>query len=123
MIIIFAHKLSDDIKTRLLAEIKKVRLDTCVTVAQKTPADTVTEILTEIEKNNPGISITEDIILQYIPRLLENQPDTTTDKSGLSLDEKNARKYHTKNMVHLFNTAKQKHAKQLYHKNRNQHRR
>jgi hypothetical protein len=123
MIIIFAHKLSDDIKTRLLTEIKKVRLDTCVAITQKTPDDTVTEILTEIEKRTPGISITEDVILQYIPRLLENQPDTTTDKSGLSLDEKNARKYHTKNMMQLFNTAKQKHAKQLHHKNVNRHRR
>ena len=119
MIIIFAHKLTDDIKTKLLAEIEKIRLDTCIDVIQKAPNDTMAEILTEIEKNYPELCITEDMILQNIPRMSDNLHEPTTDKSGISLDEKNARKYHTKNMVKSFNIAKQRYAKQKYHNNRN----
>ena len=37
MIVIFAHKLADDIKTGLLAEIEKIRPGACVTVTQQTP--------------------------------------------------------------------------------------
>ncbi len=119
MIIIFAHKLADDIKIRLLAEIEKVRLDTCITVVQKAPNDTTAEILTEIEKNYPELCVTEDMILQNIPRMSDNLHEPTTDKSGISLDEKNARKYHTKNMVKSFNIAKQRYARQKYHNNKN----
>jgi hypothetical protein len=119
MIIIFAHKLADDIKTRLLAEIEKVRLDTCITVVQKAPNDTTAEILTEIEKNYPELCVTEDMILQNIPRMSDNLHEPTTDKSGISLDEKNARKYHTKNMTSRYNTVKQRYNKQKYHKTQN----
>ncbi len=119
MIVIFAHKLIDDIKTRLLAEIEKIRPGACVTVTQQTPEDTTADILDEAEKIHTSINITEDIILQNIPRILENPPEPIMDKSGLSLEEKNARKYHTKNMTSRYNTVKQRYNKQKYHKTQN----
>jgi hypothetical protein len=119
MIVIFAHKLADDIKTRLLAEIEKIRPGACVTVTQQTPDDTTAEILDKAEKIHVSTQITEDIILQNIPRILDNPPEPIMDKSGLSLEEKNARKYHTKNMTSRYNTVKQRYNKQKYHKTQN----
>lgn len=119
MIIIFAHKLADDIKIRLLAEIEKVRLDACIDIIQKTSNDITAETLSEIGKTHPELCITEDMILQNIPRMSDNLHEPTTDKSGISLDEKNARKYHTKNMVKSFNIAKQRHVRQKHHSVRN----
>ena len=119
MIVIFAHKLADDIKTRLLAEIEKIRLDACVTVTQQTPDDITADILDEAEKIHTSINITEDIILQNIPRILDNPPEPIMDKSGLSLEEKNARKYHTKNITQRLNAAKQRYSRQKHHRNQN----
>lgn len=115
MIIIFAKKLSDDIKTKLLAEIEKIRPGICVTFEQKAPEDIPTELLTETEE----LRKVEEKILEFIPEMCENPPRQIIDKSGLSLDEKNARKHHTKNMVKSFNIAKKRYAKQKYRNGRN----
>lgn len=119
MIVIFAHKLADDIKTRLLAEIEKIRPDACVMITQQTPDDITADILDEAEKIHTSINNTEDIILQNIPRILDNPPEPIMDKSGLSLEEKNARKYHTKNITQRFNAAKQRYSRQKHHRNQN----
>lgn len=115
MIIIFAHKLADDIKTKLPAEIENLRPGICVTVTQKTPEDIKTELLTATEK----LRAEEKLILENIPEMNENPPRQIIDKSGMSLTEQNARKHHTKNMIKSFNIAKQRYAKQKYHNNRN----
>ena len=115
MIIIFAKKLSDDIKTKLLAEIEKIRPGICVIFEQKAPEDIPTELLTETEE----LRKVEEKILEFIPEMCENPPRQIIDKSGLSFDEKNARKHHTKNMVKSFNIAKKRYAKQNYHNGRN----
>lgn len=119
MIVIFAHKLIDDIKIMLLAEIEKIRPGACVIFTKKTSDDTTADILDEAEKIHTSINITEDIILQNIPRILDNPPEPIMDKSGLSLEEKNARKYHTKNITQCFNAAKQRYSRQKHHRNQN----
>ena len=115
MIIIFATQLSDDIKTKLLAEIEKIRPGMCIIFVQQTPKDINAELLTETEE----LRKVEEKILEFIPEMCENPPRQIIDKSGLSLTEQNARKHHTKNMVKSFNIAKQRYARQKYHNNRN----
>lgn len=141
MIIIFAKKLVNDVKQELLSEIEKFRTDNHIknviilqsipetqesitkpilpepeiSIAQQLSDDTQQGHLSELEKLRKD----EEMILECIPEMCENPPRQIIDKSGLSFDEKNARKHHTKNMVKSFNIAKKRYAKQNYHNGRN----
>ena len=138
MIIIFAHKLVDDTKQELLSEIEKFRADNHIKekvifipktqetlpkpilpepeilIAQNISDDTNQEMLSEIEKIR-----TEEIILENIPEISTSPVELILPKSGLSLNEQNARKHHTKNMFSRYNTVKQIYNKQKYHKKQN----
>ena len=138
MIVIFAHKLVDDMKQELLSEIEKFRTDNHIKekvifipetqenlpkpilsepelpIAQNLPDDTNQEILSEIEKIH-----TEEIILERIPEISCPPAELIVPKSGLSSSEQNARKYHTKNMTSRYNTVKKRYNKQKYHKTQN----
>ena len=138
MIIIFSKKLVDDIKQELLSEIEKFRTDNHINkkvifitgtqeslprqilpeqellITQNLSDNTNQELLPEFEKIQ-----TKEVILENIPEISSPPTELILPKSGLSLNEQNARKHHTKNMVKSFNIAKQRYARQKYHSGRN----
>ena len=138
MIVIFAHKLVDDTKQELLSEIEKFRTDNHINkkvifitgtqeslprqilpeqellITQNLSDNTNQELLPEFEKIQ-----TKEVILENIPEISSPPTELILPKSGLSLNEQNARKHHTKNMVKSFNIAKQRYARQKYHSGRN----
>ena len=140
MIIIFAHKLVDDMKQELLSEIEKFRTDNHIknviilqnipetqeslpkpilsepelSIAQNLSGNTNQEPMPEIEKIRA-----EEKILEFIPEMLEAPAKLLTPKSGISADEENARRHHTKNTVKHFNRIQQRYNKHSYQKIRN----
>ena len=138
MIIIFAHKLVDDMKEELLSEIEKFRTDNHIkekvvfipeaqkslpkpilpepelSIAQNLSGNTNQEPMPEIEKIRA-----EEKILEIIPEMLEAPAKLITPKSGISADEENARRHHTKNMIKHFNRIQQRYNKHSYQKIRN----
>ncbi len=138
MIIIFSKKLVDDMKQELLSEIEKFRTDNHINkkvifitgtqeslprqilpeqellITQNLSDNTNQELLPEFEKIQ-----TKEVILENIPEISSPPTELILPKSGLSLNEQNARKHHTKNMVKSFNIAKQRYARQKYHSGRN----
>ena len=138
MIIIFAKKLVNDVKQELLSEIEKFRTDNHIkekvivipetqesitrpilpepeiSIAQNLSGNTNQEPMPEIEKIRA-----EEKILEFIPEMLEAPAKLLTPKSGISADEENARRHHTKNTVKHFNRIQQRYNKHSYQKIRN----
>ena len=83
-------------------------------ITQNLSDNTNQELLPEFEKIQ-----TKEVILENIPEISSPPTELILPKSGLSLNEQNARKHHTKNMVKSFNIAKQRYARQKYHSGRN----
>ena len=139
MIIIFAHKLVDDMKQELLSEIEKFRTDNHIkekvivipetqesitrpilpepeiSIAQQLSDDTQQGLLSELEK----LRKEEEMILECIPEMLEAPTKLIPSKSGIPVSEKNARRYHTQNTVKHFNRIQQRYNKHSYQKIRN----
>ena len=110
------HALLEEYKNELLTEITKFRIENGIQT--KIVLIDIPETLENHNKSINENSIQEGMTLENIPEMLESPDNFILPENNISLEEKSARNYHTKNMVRHFNRAQQQKIHRMYNNTR-----